>query len=89
MAHYVEVYEGGAGVDAKFVRCRVVESLGFVHDIARRAKVVLFEGREVTVTLRGGLWQRHTPRERAQPFLESLVEKYRRKAREEELIDPA
>ena len=89
MAHYVEVYEGGAGVDAKFVRCRVVESLGFVHDIGRRAKVVLFEGREVMVMLKGGLWQRHTMRDRVQPLVQEIMENYRRKAYEEALNDPA
>jgi hypothetical protein len=89
MAHYVDVYEGGAGFEAKFVRCRVVESLGFVHDVGRRVKVVLFEGKETTVMLRGGLWQRHTPRERVQPLADAIAANWRRKAREEDRVDPA
>lgn len=59
-------------------RCKVVESLGFVHDIGRRASVVLHEGVERKAVYSGpGGWRFWTPRNRIQPLIDELERRAR------------
>lgn len=60
--------------DGRLAFCKVVESLGYNHDLGAFCKVVELEGREVVVKRPRGmkLWRRHTSAERTAPLIEAL-----------------
>lgn len=61
-------------VDGK--KCRIVESLGYVHDIGARACIVLDDDEVKTAISAGrGVWRFWTAQDRAKP----LVDAQRRK----------
>jgi hypothetical protein len=65
---YVNVLDGAGGT----VRCRVVESLGFVHNVGAWANVVEHAGAEKTVVGAGkGLWRFWAAKDRAQPLVDA------------------
>ena len=69
--------------DGKLAFCKVVESMGYNHDLGAYAKIVEFEGREIVVKRPQGLklWRPHTARERVQPIVEHF-ERLRRERKE-------
>lgn len=69
MARYIEV-EG--------IKCKVVESLGYIHDIGQRAVIVLHEGVERKAVGGSGHYRFWGARDRVQP----LVDELERRARE-------
>jgi hypothetical protein len=52
-------------------RVRLVERLGYNHDMAAHAAVAMYEGKEITIIRRGGKWRRWTAQDRARPLVES------------------
>lgn len=56
---------------------RIVERLGYNHDLGAYCKFVEYEGREILVKRPKGLkiWRRYTPAERVQPLVEHLLQK--------------
>ena len=65
--------------DGKLAFCKVVESIGYNHDLGAYAKIVEFEGREMLVKRPRGmkLWRPHTAQERAQPLIDHLAQQKR------------
>lgn len=68
MARYIEV-EG--------TKCKVVESLGFVHDIGMRAVVVLHDGVERKAVGSRGQYRFWGARDRVQPLVDELERRAR------------
>lgn len=57
----------------EFVSCKTLESLGFVHDIGMRAKIVLHNGQQRTVvSSQLGIWRFWTVSDRTQPLVDHI-----------------
>lgn len=49
-------------IDGKLQECKVVENLGYVHDVGAYAKVVEYQGKEYVIVKRGA-WRNRTVEE--------------------------
>lgn len=66
--------------DGKLAFLKVVENLGYDHDVGAYCKIVEHEGRQMLVKRQQGLklWRPHTAQERAQPLIDHLAAEQKR-----------
>lgn len=58
--------------DGSLVVCRVVERLGYNHDLGATAAWVEYDGKEFCAERRLGAWRKRTAQQRAQPLIEHI-----------------
>ena len=55
------------------VKCKVVESLGYNHDMGGYVKRVVYDGKEQMAVGGPGRWRLWTPTDRTQPLREAMA----------------